>query len=254
MESIGTRLRNRRQSQKLSIEEVSKKTKIHSSVLEALEEDRFNILDYVYIKGFLKIYSSFLGLDPAGIIDEYNSLVGHKDSRVSLELGPKKTAVDRIRLGKGQRPFFIIGLLVIISLLFLFFGWLATHKKKAISVTKTAVVSAPIGLETRKTQEAASAKKQTSFSQVELSPLRLGIRAKDNCWVQVKLDGKTIFQGIMHRGQSESWQAKDKIEASVGNASAIELEANNKILSLLGRRKEPLKNILITHEGVSLGK
>ena len=253
MESIGTRLRNRRQSQKLSIEEVSKKTKIHSSVLEALEEDRFNILDYVYIKGFLKIYSSFLGLDPAEIIDEYNSLVGHKDSRVFLESGPKKTAVDRIRPGEGQRPFFIIGLLVIISLLFLFFGWAARHKK-AISVTKTAVVSAPLRLETRKTQEAASAKKQTAFSQVELSPLRLGIRAKDNCWVQVKLDGKTIFQGIIHRGQSESWQAKDKIEASIGNASAIELEVNNKILSPLGRRKEPLKNILITHEGVSIGK
>ncbi|MDD2654761.1 MAG: DUF4115 domain-containing protein, partial [Candidatus Omnitrophica bacterium] len=53
---------------------------------------------------------------------------------------------------------------------------------------------------------------------------------------------------------SDNWQAKEKIELSVGNAGAIQAEINGQILSPLGKKGEVIKNIVITRDGFSLGK
>jgi len=82
--------------------------------------------------------------------------------------------------------------------------------------------------------------------------ISLDIRAKENCFIQVKSDGRVIFQNILKKGRSESWQAKDKIELSLGNAGAVELEVNGKRISGMGRRGQAIKNILITKEGLNI--
>ncbi len=64
MQSVGEKLRDARLGKNLSLEEVYRVTKIHLPVLEALEQDRaHNFLSFVYIKGFLKTYAQYLGLD-----------------------------------------------------------------------------------------------------------------------------------------------------------------------------------------------
>ena len=83
------------------------------------------------------------------------------------------------------------------------------------------------------------------------SSISLGMKAKDNCWVQVKADGKVVFQGVLKKGRFEHWQAKEKIELSLGNAGVVELEVNDKNIASLGRKGQVLKNILITRSGLS---
>jgi hypothetical protein len=61
-----------------------------------------------------------------------------------------------------------------------------------------------------------------------------------------------MFQNILKKGRSESWQATNKIELSLSNAQAVELEVNGKRISSLGRKAQALKNILITKEGLSI--
>ena len=41
--------------------------------------------------------------------------------------------------------------------------------------------------------------------------------------VTLKVDGKIFFQGVLIRGRSESWKAKEKMELSLSNAGAVEL-------------------------------
>jgi hypothetical protein len=88
--------------------------------------------------------------------------------------------------------------------------------------------------------------------QPAMSIQRLTIRAKENCWIQVKIDGRVVFQNILIKGRSETWQAKNRIELSLGNAGVVDLEANGKFISNLGKRGQPLKNILISKEGLSI--
>ena len=73
--SIGSKLKDAREKKKLSIEDVNRKTKIHPSVLKAIEDDKFGqILNSAYIRSFLSKYASFLGLNTKVILQEYNSL------------------------------------------------------------------------------------------------------------------------------------------------------------------------------------
>ncbi|MFH1201313.1 MAG: RodZ domain-containing protein [Candidatus Omnitrophota bacterium] len=251
MESIGERLKKTRESKKLSLAEVSKKTTINLDILTALEEDRFNILNKVYIKGFLKIYSSFLGLDPQKIIEDYNSFISPKDSHA--EAIAKKAAVDKIRYNSRNYSVFIYRLIVVIAI-FLLFSFISRHKKNVPSLNRKGATIERSSIESKKKEAAARPKSNVVSKPVEVGPVRLGLHAKDNCWVKVRLDGKVMFQGILTKGQNESWQAKEKIEVSLSNAAAIELEANNKILSPLGRRKEAIKSIVITRQGVTINR
>ncbi len=72
MESIGEILREARHNKKASLEDATRVTKIKIEVLEKLEADEFDRLAApMYTKGFLKLYSEYLGLDSQAIVDSY---------------------------------------------------------------------------------------------------------------------------------------------------------------------------------------
>src|SRR5437660_7898674 len=55
-----------------SLEEASRDTKIKPDYLQALEKESFESLrGDVYVRGFLRSYSSYLGLDPDKVITAY---------------------------------------------------------------------------------------------------------------------------------------------------------------------------------------
>src|SRR6266404_7902177 len=64
MESIGEILREARHNKRASLEDASRATRIKMDILEQLEADEFDKLAApAYTKGFLKLYSEYLGLD-----------------------------------------------------------------------------------------------------------------------------------------------------------------------------------------------
>jgi len=64
MGKVGTLLKDARESRGLTFEEISEELKIHPRFLRALEEGDYGIFaDKVHIRGFLKNYAEFLGLD-----------------------------------------------------------------------------------------------------------------------------------------------------------------------------------------------
>ena len=74
MFEIGNSLREARLRQTLDFPEVEQATKIRSKYLRALEDEQFDILPgQTYVKGFLRTYSEYLGLDGQLYVDEYNS-------------------------------------------------------------------------------------------------------------------------------------------------------------------------------------
>ncbi|MBA3718579.1 MAG: helix-turn-helix domain-containing protein [Actinobacteria bacterium] len=74
MFEIGNSLREARLRQGLEFPEIEHATKIRSKYLRALEDEQFEILPaQTYIKGFLRTYAEYLGLDGQLYVDEYNS-------------------------------------------------------------------------------------------------------------------------------------------------------------------------------------
>lgn len=74
MFEIGNSLREARIRQGLEYPEVERATKIRARYIRALEEEEFTILPGdTYIRGFLRTYADYLGLDGQLYIDEYSS-------------------------------------------------------------------------------------------------------------------------------------------------------------------------------------
>ncbi|MEN3341381.1 MAG: cytoskeleton protein RodZ [Actinomycetota bacterium] len=74
MFEIGNSLREARVRQGLDYMDVELATKVRAKYLQALEDERFELLPaQPYVKGFLRTYAEFLGLDGQLYVDEYNS-------------------------------------------------------------------------------------------------------------------------------------------------------------------------------------
>jgi cytoskeletal protein RodZ len=77
MFEIGATLREARERRQLTWEQVEADTKIRAKYLRALEEEEFDSLPSgTYVRGFLRAYASYLGLDGRLFVDEYASRFG----------------------------------------------------------------------------------------------------------------------------------------------------------------------------------
>ena len=77
MFELGNSLKEARSRQALDFPQVELATKIRAKYLRALEDEAFDILpSETYVKGFLRSYADFLGLDGQLYVDEYNSRYG----------------------------------------------------------------------------------------------------------------------------------------------------------------------------------
>lgn len=75
MQTIGERLEEARKRKGISIREAAEATKIRGDYLHKFESNQFDIrLPDIYIRGFLRIYASFLKLPPEKINADYLAL------------------------------------------------------------------------------------------------------------------------------------------------------------------------------------
>ena len=74
MFEIGNSLREARERRGVDFAQAETATKIRGKYLRALEDEQFEILPaQTYVRGFLRTYAEFLGLDGQLYVDEFNS-------------------------------------------------------------------------------------------------------------------------------------------------------------------------------------
>lgn len=244
MQSRGQRLRNLRESKGISLEEVHQKTKIHPRILKALEEDALAQMSPAYVKGLLKIYCGFLGVN-------YNDFIKQRPLEGVKQEGIAEAAKIRPRLHLAK-PLIDLSLIkriklkpLIIVICLLAFAVVAFKLGKVISVYRASHLKEPVAKAVAPKQGAPSVKPIAGKPE-------LGIRAKEDCWLEVRTDGKLIFRNVLKKGNYEKWEAKERIEFSVGNAGGVDVEVNGKLLPPLGRRGQVIKNIRVTKQGLTV--
>lgn len=93
MFEIGSSLREARVRKGLDVPAAERETKIRAKYLRALEEETFDLLpSQAYVRGFLRSYADFLGLDGNLFVDEYTSRFW-----VDEEQGSRRARRIRIR-------------------------------------------------------------------------------------------------------------------------------------------------------------
>jgi cytoskeletal protein RodZ len=74
MPTVGQYLRELREQRKMSVEEVSRATRVPMPSVERIETDRFDELPgEVFVRGFLKSYARALGVPPDEVLARYTA-------------------------------------------------------------------------------------------------------------------------------------------------------------------------------------
>ncbi len=103
-ESLGRYIRRERQMRDVSLEQITRETKIKLSILEALEDDRFDALPSpAIIKGFLRSYAQIVGLSGQSLVLRYESVLEEQgESAKGLLSTRPRPPCDRTRLDTGR--------------------------------------------------------------------------------------------------------------------------------------------------------
>lgn len=248
MKSIGKTLRKAREKKGLSLEEAASQTRIHHNVLRDLEDGNFQLLPSpAYVKGFLKRYAGYLGLQSGPLIDQYLSTHPREPEQILVLEGKK---IPPLRLGK----FIIARTLVLVLVIILISGFLAVRALLLRKSARPTQVSEQVVSSAR--TEPADVKKSIPAPVVSVKkvsgPLRLEVFAEKDGWLEVRCNGKLLFQGVLSKGSREIWQGEDKIRLRIGDAGAFRLNLNGNSLGKLGKEGEALREVVLTNEGMEV--
>ena len=121
--TVGEMLRTAREARKLSVEQVNRETKISVQAVRALEQDDFGSFpSETYLKGFVRTYAEFLGLDG----NRLWSMIGSRSAAQAAGPGPAwetESGLREERLGPPRwirhilLPALVVAVIVLVVLL-----------------------------------------------------------------------------------------------------------------------------------------
>ncbi|MBD5606710.1 MAG: helix-turn-helix domain-containing protein, partial [Candidatus Eremiobacteraeota bacterium] len=118
MPGLGDEFRAAREARHLTLSDVSEQIHIRSVYLQCIEDEEWSsIAAPVYVRGFLRTYSRFLGLDPESAVERFNAVMGDAGVR-------EPASVRQIGTRRGPSPWLWIAVGVAV-LLVAFVGYKA---------------------------------------------------------------------------------------------------------------------------------
>jgi cytoskeleton protein RodZ len=224
MFEIGSSLREARLRQGLDFPELEQATKIRGKYLRALEDEQFDVLPAkTYVKGFLRNYAEFLGLDGQLYVDEYNSryVVGD-DEPLSR---PRRS--QPVRRGPRVQSRVVLLTLLGIALVagLVIVAWKNTDSNKP----------AIPGLSTMQTSSVTTTPTVARSTPHVPTVARLEVTATlDASWLQVHRTGPTgpvVYQGTLEKGERQVFVAR-RLWIDVGRPEVLRARLNGRVVRL----------------------
>jgi cytoskeletal protein RodZ len=259
MDEIGRTLKKRRERLGLTLEEVERSTRIRSNRLEALEAGEFDTLpSEVQLRGFLRNYADFLGLEPDKILASYEaSRSGTRKS--ALRLGRTTSNVQpSTKPGSPRRRSItelILSGLIVVAVAAVFIWGAGSIVASLNTVEPTEVpqmliafdepADIPTSTVTPEPQISLEGVAVTALADTDdlptptlilpvLDVVRLQLRATSETWVRLSVDGEEVFQGRMAPGDELDFTGEESIELITGNAGGLRVVFNGQEQGPLG--------------------
>jgi Helix-turn-helix domain/RodZ C-terminal domain len=220
---IGNSLREARLRQGYELPRVEADTKIRAKYLRALEEERFEVLPgETYVKGFLRTYAEYLGLDGQLYVDEFNS----RFTREEEPLAPPRPRRQASRSRAVESNFVIVALAGIIAVTILVvvawkFGSSGAEPPSGLPVGSSSTES------TGSTTERSHAKPPAKPNKTKLV---LSADGGDS-WLRVRshsATGKLLYEGTLQAGQTQRFVDDKRIWLQVGAPAYLKGTVNGK--------------------------
>lgn len=236
MDMVGNMLVAERKKKGLEIIDAEHATGIRAVYLAALEDGRYATLPGdVYVKGFIRNYGNYLGLDGAHLVQLYTESLQADPLAVTPVTVAEK--VESSRKKSSQRQ--VISTVVIVVLLAIS-AWSLYAWQKSSPTTPAAVKPEAVAAKSPSSPVAQPPGNTPAVSQPVAAaagrPITLLARFTDRCWTSVIADGKSIYEGIPKNDEAFTWQADRQIVVNFGNAAAVELTFNGQPVGKIGER------------------
>lgn len=235
MASFGENLRRERELRGIGLREIADETKISIRFLQALEQDRIDLLPGgLFRKTFVRQYAKHIGLDPERVVAEF--LYAHGEP----------TPPARVRTPESRG--FPLGTLAIVTGIVVL-GLVSFVKSRPAkrSFEAAQVAATPVAPPLEHVYAAAA---PAPAPKSEPQNLVLTLSARESCWVAVEVDGQTVLNRVLSGGETETLEAQGEIVLSVGNAGGLSFSVNDKPGVPLGRAGEVKRNIVITRKSL----
>jgi cytoskeleton protein RodZ len=243
MASFGENLRRERELRGIELREMADATKISIRFLQAIEQDRVDILPGgIFPRAFVRQYAKYLGLDPERLVAEFVYAHGG-------ETAPRKDARAPVRVDQGP-PRGLILLAVTLGLLGLV-GWKVRGLGKSPQPPASPSAAAPPAATFAYDRVYPPPSGATgSAPHAGAGTMVLTVLARRSSWVEAKVDGTTVLNRVLKGGESQRLEARQEVLLSVGNAGGIAVTLNDRALAPLGGDGEVKRDIAINAQTV----
>jgi transcriptional regulator with XRE-family HTH domain len=239
---IGHRLREARESRGLSLDDVECATKIRVRHLDALEAERFELLPGdAYVRGFLRSYADFLGLEGQPFVDEYTARFPNAEP--ALELAPSPVAQPLVSHAVKTAGV-VLACVGVLGLL----AWrLGSEPRRAGAPLPTL---SQAHRRSRQTVEPRSGLVKARRHPASLPHLTL-LAARGDCWLSAHVGDRTglvLWEGILYQGRSLRLSRRS-VWIRIGAPWNLDARLNGKPLRTLPANTG---NVLVTAAGAKV--
>jgi transcriptional regulator with XRE-family HTH domain len=236
MPALGEEFRSAREARGLSLSDVAERLHIRSVYLGAIEDEDWKAIGApVYIRGFMRTYARFLGLDAEAAVARFAATSGvappPSAARV-VEERPRESGAE------GGRPsaFAVVAVLAAIAVvIYVAYSYAQNRPGSTVPVAITSPGVPGVAPVTESSPEEAGA--------IPASPpppkahptpahgLRLDLT--QTSWLRIEIDGKVVSEGTFPAGTTKSFGGKTA-DVRVGNAGGVAIVVNGRPVGKLG--------------------
>ncbi len=241
MPALGERFRAAREARGLTLSDVAEQIRIRSVYLAAIEDENWPAIGApVYVRGFLRTYARFLGLEAEEAVGAFN-----QHATGATTVAPPEAAAAPTHSPEPRRllPFIwiasIVAVLLIAYVAFNAFsprGPTAQTALASASPTATADTS-PLESAGPSTSPQASTSPENSVSlgaTIADQPNSLAVQLSASSWLRVVIDGKVVSEGTFPAGTSKTFRGKRAV-LLIGNAGGVHVFVDGKPIAPLGK-------------------
>jgi hypothetical protein len=225
---IGNSLREARLRRHVDFAQAELATKIRGKYLRALEDEQFDVLPaQTYVKGFLRTYAEYLGLDGQLYVDEYNSrFVTGDDAEFRLRRSSVRPQRRNRRL---EMNVVLVALALIAVVTIVVIGAWTSHKSPAVPTV---------------------AQRRAVTPKTQAVPPLLWVRAvRGDSFLAVHdatATGRIRYEGTLGRGRPPLQVRGRRLWLNIGSPENLTIRIRGRLVHVTGHRP---RVILVTATG-----
>jgi cytoskeletal protein RodZ len=235
--SFGTWLRRQREMRDISLRQIADSSKISLRYLEALEQDRFDVLPAaVFARGFLREYARYVGLNPDEVVNYF--ILAEKG-------GAPDEPEDRAPSARPSRDWtygllMAVGVAGLLGLVALLAYW-GERRRQRVEATPPPIAAPP--------QEPAPVPlAPPPEPPAPGPPLRVTLDFVGDCWVEAAIDGARRVSELRVQGESLQLDAEEYVLLTLGDPQAVRIEVNGRPFALPGGASRVVRDLRIEAE------